>query len=98
MSYIIPTKRRTVKDGAFGEGSSAVICSSNHGKVYIFSTSTADPIQVLSQAGKTTDIQVVCVSQLLDLCVVSLTNHNRLHPQKNATASQALHLPKFPTS
>ncbi|KAF8879904.1 hypothetical protein CPB84DRAFT_1751062 [Gymnopilus junonius] len=52
-------KKKCVKDGAFAEQASAIVCGSDHGKVYVFSMSSSTPIQVLVPARKTVEVQAI---------------------------------------
>jgi len=57
----MPTKKRYVKDGVFAEESTVAICGSDHGKVYVFSTGSPDPVQVIKQASRKVEIQTIAV-------------------------------------
>ena len=61
-TFQTPTKKRCVKDGVFAEESTAVICGSDHGRVYVFSTASPDPVQVIKQGSGKVEIQAVAVS------------------------------------
>ena len=61
-TFAVPNKKSCVKDGIFAEKASAIVCGTDHGKVYVFSTATSDPIQILIAAGKTVEVQVIGVS------------------------------------
>ena len=50
------------KTGVFAEDSSIVVCGSDHGKIYIFSTASPMLVQILTQAGGSTSIQALNVS------------------------------------
>jgi len=63
-AFVVPTTKTCIKDGVFGEEASVVACGSDHGTVYVFSTSSAKPKQVIKQAGKSVDIQAISVSCL----------------------------------
>ncbi|KAF8898280.1 WD40-repeat-containing domain protein [Gymnopilus junonius] len=56
-SFPILTNKRCIKDGVFAEGSSVVVCGSDHGEIYTFSLSSLEPKQVLKQGGKNTEVQ-----------------------------------------
>jgi hypothetical protein len=58
-TFAIPTTK--IKVGVFAEESSIVVCGSDHGKIYIFSTASAIPLQILRQAGGSTAIQALDV-------------------------------------
>lgn len=68
QTFYAPSVKRCVKDGAFAEKASAIVCGSDHGKVYIFTKSSSDPIQVLSAAGKTVDVQAISVRKYQNQC------------------------------
>ncbi|KDR79751.1 hypothetical protein GALMADRAFT_136362 [Galerina marginata CBS 339.88] len=58
-TFAVPTKKKCVKDGAFAEQASAIVCSSDHGKVYVFSMASSSPIQVLKSASKHVEVQAI---------------------------------------
>jgi hypothetical protein len=60
-TFAIPTTKRCIKAGVFAEESSVVVCGSDHGKVYVFSTASPIPLQILKQAGGLTAIQTLDV-------------------------------------
>jgi hypothetical protein len=60
-TFAVPTKKRCIKVGVFAEDSSIVACGSDHGKIYIFSTASPVPLQIMRQAGRWTDIQALDV-------------------------------------
>jgi hypothetical protein len=60
-TFQTPSKKRCVKDGVFAEESTVVICGSDHGKIYVFSTASPDPVQVIKQANGKVEIQTVAV-------------------------------------
>jgi hypothetical protein len=63
-SYAFPvlTKKRCIKAGVFAEDSSLVACGSDPGKIYMFSTASPVPLQIMRQASHWTAIQVLDVS------------------------------------
>lgn len=60
-TFAVPNKKKCVKDGTFAEKASAIVCGTDHGKVYIFSTGSSDPMQILIAAGKTVEVQAIGV-------------------------------------
>jgi hypothetical protein len=66
-TFTVPNKKKCVKDGAFAEQASAILCGTDHGKVYVFSTASSIPVQVLTAAGRTIEVQAigVCHDSLL---------------------------------
>jgi hypothetical protein len=60
-SFAVPNKKKCVKDGAFAEKASAIVCGTDHGQVYVFSTASSTPMQILRAAGKTVEIQAIGV-------------------------------------
>ena len=60
-TFSIPTTKRCIKVGVFAEDSSIVACGSDHGKIYIFSTASPMPVQIVKQAGGSTAIQALDV-------------------------------------
>jgi hypothetical protein len=60
-TFAVPNKKKCVKDGAFAEQASTIVCGSDHGKVYVFSTASSVPAQVLTAAGRTVEVQAIGV-------------------------------------
>jgi hypothetical protein len=60
-TFAVPNKKKCVKDGAFAERASAVVCGTDNGKVYVFSTASSIPTQILTAAGKTVEVQAIGV-------------------------------------
>ena len=60
-TFQTPTRKRCIKDGVFVEESTVVACRSNHGKIYVFSLASPDPVQVIKQANKRVEVQAVAV-------------------------------------
>src|SRR5271168_723121 len=56
-----PTRKRCIEDGVFAEESTVVACGSDHGKIYVFSTASPDPVQVIKQANNRVEVQAVAV-------------------------------------
>ena len=64
-AFPVPTKKRCIKAGVFAEDSSLVACGSDHGKIYMFSTASPVPLQIMRQASRWTAIQALDVSSHL---------------------------------
>src|SRR5277367_6271599 len=64
-TFAVPGKKRCVKVGAFAEDSSIIACGSDHGKMYIFSTASPVPLQIMSQSSRWTPIQALDVSSTI---------------------------------
>lgn len=60
-TFAIPTTKRCIKAGVFAEDSSIVVCGSDHGRIYIFSTASPIPLQIIRQGGSSTAIQALDV-------------------------------------
>ena len=60
-TFPVPNKKKCVIDGAFTEQASAIVCGSDHGQVYVFSTASSVPMQILTAAGKTVEVQAIGV-------------------------------------
>jgi hypothetical protein len=73
-TFAIPTTKRCIKVGVFAEESSVVACGSDHGKIYIFSTASPTPLQILRQAGGSTAIQALDVRFTINKLVSGLTS------------------------
>ena len=61
FTFVVPTNKRCIKAGVFAEDSSIVVCGSDHGKVYVFSTASPVPLQIKRQASRWTNIQALDV-------------------------------------
>jgi hypothetical protein len=53
-AFLVLTKKRCVKAGVFAEHSSLVACRSDHSKIYMFSTASSVPLQIMRQASRWT--------------------------------------------
>lgn len=62
FTFRVPMAKRSIKSAVFAEQASVVICGSDHGKIYIFSTGSSEPMQVIKHGGGTTEIQALRVS------------------------------------
>ena len=60
-TFQTPTKKRCIKNRVFAEEATVVICGSDHGKIYVFSTASPDPVQVIKQAKEKVEIQNIAV-------------------------------------
>ena len=60
-TFQTPTRKRCIKDGVFADKSTVVACRSDHGKIYVFSTASPDPVQVIKQANNRVEVQAVAV-------------------------------------
>src|SRR5271155_5151890 len=60
-TFQTPTRKRCIKDGVFAEESTVVACGSDHGKIFVFSTASPDPAQVIKQANGKVEVQAVAV-------------------------------------
>lgn len=58
----IPRSEAYIHGGAFVEGSNVAACGSDHGRVYLFSTTTGKCIEKLRIGSKTSMIQTIDVS------------------------------------
>jgi len=61
-SFVVPTTKKLVKNGVFGEKGHTVITGSDHGKVYVFAVNKTEPIQRLEHGRKDVMIQAVEVT------------------------------------
>jgi hypothetical protein len=64
-TFKVDTHRRFVKAGVFAEMGRAVVCGSDHGKVYIFGTDDQKPSQILRHGSAEHMIQAVEVRERL---------------------------------
>jgi hypothetical protein len=79
-AFAVPSKKKCVKDGAFAEQASAIVCGSDHGKVYVFSTASSNPIQVLAPAGKRVEIQAIGVRRD-NIYFLNVSEHQSRQPR-----------------
>lgn len=56
QSFDIPTTKRYMKEGRFGENATLAICGSDHGRVYIFDVNTSERKQTLRHGDSKTII------------------------------------------
>ena len=66
-TFAVPGKKRCVKVGVFGEDSSIIACGSDHGKIYIFSTASPVPLQIMGQSSRWIPIQALDVSSTITI-------------------------------
>lgn len=64
-TFAVPVRKRCVKVGVFAEDSSIIACGSNHGKIYIYSTASPVPLQIMGQSSWWTPIQALGVSSTI---------------------------------
>ena len=60
-TFAVPNKKKCVKDGAFAEKASTIVCGTDHGQIYVFSTASSLPTQILTAAEKTVEVQAIGV-------------------------------------
>src|ERR1700678_260123 len=60
-TFVVLTNKRCIKAGVLAEDSFIVVCGSDHGEVYIFSTASPVPPQIKRQASRWTGIQALDV-------------------------------------
>jgi hypothetical protein len=60
-TFQTPTNKRCVKDGVFAEETTVAVCGSDHGRIYVFSTASPDPVQIIKQANRKVEIQAIAV-------------------------------------
>jgi hypothetical protein len=60
-TFAVPNEKKCVKDGAFAEKASTIVCGTDHGKVFVFSMESSVPVQVLTAARKTVEVQAIGV-------------------------------------
>ena len=58
-TFTVDTRRQFVKGGVFVEMGRAVVCGSDHGKVYVFGIDDGKPWQILRHGSAEQMIQVV---------------------------------------
>jgi len=63
-TFPVRSARKYVKCGVFAEGGRAIVCGSDHGKVYVFSIADTKPKQELLHGNRNQMIQTVAVRQL----------------------------------
>lgn len=71
-SFHVPTARKFIKKGVFGEAGNIIVGGSDHGKVYVFGINKSGPIQVLHHGRKGAMIQIVEVSPVLLLVIQTI--------------------------
>lgn len=65
-TFTVATHRRFVKGGVFAELGKAVVCGSDHGKVYVFGIDNGKPWQILKHGNAEQMIQAVEVRICID--------------------------------
>ena len=73
-TFAVPNKKKCVKDGAFAEKASAIVCGTDHGRIYVFSTASSVPTQILTVTGKTVEVQAIGVRRD-GICFQKITEH-----------------------
>jgi len=61
-SFPVRSTKKFIKSGVFAEGGRAVVCGSDHGKVYVFAIADVQPKQELVHGHRKQMIQTVLVS------------------------------------
>lgn len=66
-SFVVPTTKKFVKKGIFGENGHTVVTGSDHGKVYVFAVNKTEPVQRLGHGSEGVMIQAVEVRSFVGL-------------------------------
>jgi hypothetical protein len=64
-SFVVPMTKIFAKKGVFGEKGHTVITGSDHGKIYVFTVSKPESVQMLEHGSESVMIQAVEVSLYL---------------------------------
>lgn len=62
-SFLVRSTKKYIKGGVFAEGGRAIVCGSDHGKVYVFAIADTKPKQELVHGNRKQMIQTVSVRQ-----------------------------------
>jgi hypothetical protein len=63
-TFSVSSTKKYIKGGVFAAGGRAVVCGSDHGKVYVFPIAETKPKQELFHGNGTQMIQAVSVRQI----------------------------------
>ena len=58
-SLVVPTNKVFVRQSAFTENGTAIVCRSDHGKIYIFGTEQGERVQILHHTIREIMVQTI---------------------------------------